>query len=84
MKEDSSAYHEILEMGLKEGLLQKVVKEICPLWAGSKEGCGVRFSSVREKISEIKGFAVNDLEGGKCFRGGLSLLELLRVNTNWN
>ncbi|XXG59654.1 hypothetical protein AAC387_Pa04g1702 [Persea americana] len=38
LKEDSSAYHEILEMGLKEGLLEKVVKEICPLWAGSKEG----------------------------------------------
>ena len=38
LKEDSSAYHEILEIGLKEGLLQKVVKEICPLWAGCKEG----------------------------------------------
>ncbi|XXG77429.1 hypothetical protein AAC387_Pa08g1583 [Persea americana] len=49
LKEDSSAYHEILEMGLKEGLLQKVVKEICALWAGSKEGRGMRFSSVERK-----------------------------------
>ncbi|XXG41835.1 hypothetical protein AAC387_Pa01g2216 [Persea americana] len=49
LKEDSSAYHEILEMGLKEGLLQNVVKEICPLWAGSKEGCGMRLSSVGRK-----------------------------------
>lgn len=70
LKEDSSAYHEILEMGLKEGLLQKVVKEICPLWAGSKEGCGMRFSSVGRKSVRLKDLQSRILKGGSVLGEG--------------
>eukprot|EP00268_Persea_americana_P048778 TRINITY_DN5180_c0_g2_i11.p1 TRINITY_DN5180_c0_g2~~TRINITY_DN5180_c0_g2_i11.p1 ORF type:complete len:473 (-),score=105.36 TRINITY_DN5180_c0_g2_i11:371-1789(-) len=70
LKEDSSAYHEILKMGLEEGLLQKVVMEICPLWAGSKEGSCMRFSSVGRKSVGLKDLQSRILKGGNVLVEG--------------
>ncbi|XXG46007.1 hypothetical protein AAC387_Pa02g0952 [Persea americana] len=70
LKEDYSAYHEILETGLKEGLLQKVVKEICPLWAGTKEDSGMRFSSVGRKSVRLKDLQSRILKGGSVLVEG--------------
>lgn len=70
LRDYSRAFQEILELGLEEGLLQKVVMEICPHWVGSEEGSVLGLNSLGRKPLGLKDLQSRILKGGSVLVEG--------------
>ncbi|KAH0468759.1 hypothetical protein IEQ34_001991 [Dendrobium chrysotoxum] len=60
IREDNGSVAELLEGGLEEGLVQKVMMELCPVWIGSSEASLPSFGVELRKLKDLQSNVTNE------------------------